>query len=265
MRRLVLAFALLLLPACNTKRGGEPVRPPESAPVLAGQASKDQVITAEADKIDKSVAGTKVEAEVKASTEAQRVAVKLYPAADVDRMVKAYETTIAGLTKESADKDKTIAGLQDAEKKKQVLWLRAIGIIAVLATVALVYFGLRAFAGLSLMVAATCLGMAQLISQPWFDNVFNWTLGLVVTAFVGVGLYEFRGHARRRALTSSEEAKAKETREALLVMLEHLDTARANVPDVKPHYDAMEKDWDWSEKEILKELRAEIAVMKVTS
>jgi hypothetical protein len=37
------------------------------------------------------------------------------------------------------------------------------------------------------------------------------------------------------------------------------------VPDVKPHYDAMEKDWDWSEKEILKELRAEIAVMKVTS
>lgn len=262
MRHLVLALCLLLT-ACQTGKRQDPVRPPESAPVLAGQAEKDKVIVAAADTIDQKAKGTTVEADIKASTDAQRAAVKTYPAADVERITSEYQATIDSMNKDIAAKAKQISDLQDAEKKKQVFWLRLAGIVAVIATAALVYFGLRAFAGLAGTIALVCLGMAQLISQPWFDTVFNWTLAVVAAAFVGVGLYEFRSHARRRALTSDESAKAKETREALLVAIEHLDTARAALPDLAPHYDAMEKDWDWSEKEILKELRREIAIRKV--
>lgn len=232
--------------------------------MVKGQADKDRVIAAEADSIDKKVKGTKVEADVKVSTDAQRNAVKTYPAEDVDRIVKEYQATVDALTKDVEAKSKQIANLRDAEKKKQVLWLRLVGIAAVLGTAALVYFGLRAIAGLTGAIALLCLGMAQLISQPWFDVVFNCALGLAAAAFVGVGLYEFRGHARRRALSSSEAAKAKETREALSVMVEHLDAARTALPLFAPFYTAMEKDWDWSEKEILRELRAEIAVKKLS-
>lgn len=79
--------------------------PPNAAPVVAGQLSKDESIEADADAIDEEVAGTPQAPAVNAATNRQRKALKDWPAADVAKLVADYEATIASY-KAAAESDK---------------------------------------------------------------------------------------------------------------------------------------------------------------
>ena len=264
MRLVLPVLALALCGGCTSWR--HKTRPESTRPALSlavdAQTKKDTVVTTEATRIDTVVANTPVAAEVKVSTDAQRAAVVAAPAADLLKITAGYEAEIKTLSEAKAKLETRLVELQDAERKKQVTLLRLIGAAAVLAAVALAYFRMTGFAALAGATALFAFGMGQLISQPWFATVFNWSLGVTAVIAVGVGIYEWRRVLRTRALTSSEALVAKETREALLVVVEQIDLARA-VPEFAPFYSKMLENWDWSEKEIVANLRSEIALDKI--
>ena len=260
---LVSTALLLALFGCNSPRSSRTSTPlPALAASVDAQVKKDAVVTAEATRIDVAVANTPVAEEVKVSTDAQRAAVVAAPAADLLKITAGYEAEIKTLSEAKAKLETRLVELQDAERKKQVTLLRLIGVAAVLAAVTLAYFRMTGFAALAGATALFAFGMGQLISQPWFATVFNWSLGITAVIAVGVGVFEWRRVLRTRALTSSEALTAKETREALLVVVEQIDLARA-VPEFAPFYSKMLENWDWSEKEIVAKLRSEIALDKI--
>ena len=260
---LVSTALLLALFGCNSPRSSRTSTPlPALAASVDAQVKKDAVVTAEATRIDVAVANTPVAEEVKVSTDAQRAAVVAAPAADLLKITAGYEAQLKELTVENTGLKSQLVELENAERKKQVTLLRLIGVAAVLAAVALAYFRMTGFAALAGATALFAFGMGQLISQPWFATVFNWSLGITAVIAVGVGVFEWRRVLRTRALTSSEALTAKETREALLVVVEQIDLARA-VPEFTPFYSKMLENWDWSEKEIVAKLRSEIALDKI--
>ena len=264
MRRalLILCGAASLLGCRSLSKPAKVDRMPALAASLDAQVKKDTVVTAEAARIDDVVADTPVAAEVKVSTDAQRAAVVAAPAADLLKITAGYEAEIKTLREDKAGLEKRLVELENAERKKQVALLRLIGVGAMLAAIALGYFRMTGFAALAGAVALISFGMGQLISQPWFATVFNWSLGVTAAIAVGVGIYEWRRVLRARALTSSEALLAKETREALLVAVEQIDLARS-LPDFAPFYGKMLENWDWSEKDIVGKLRSEIALEKL--
>lgn len=264
MHRLLLLLAVFVLVGCQTgrKNPGTADTKVVPVPVLAAQNDRERVQFKAAEAIDLTVAGTSVETPVKAETARIVRANQIAPASSVEALVNAYEATIKAKATENENLEKKIVELQDAERKKQVALLRLIGVGAMLAAIALGYFRMGGFAALAGAVALVSFGMGQLISQPWFATVFNWSLGVTAAIAVGVGVYEWRRILRTRALTSSEALLAKETREALLVAVEQIDLARA-LPDFAPLYGKMLENWDWSEKDIVTKLRAEIALDKL--
>ncbi|NBW10616.1 MAG: hypothetical protein EBR82_21585 [Caulobacteraceae bacterium] len=229
------------------------------ASVISGQKEREQVQFKAAEAIDLKVAGTSVETPVKAETARIVRANQIAPATNVEALVASYEATIKAKASENEALEKKIVELQDAERKKQVTLLRLIGVGAVLAAVALGYFRMTGFAALAGATALFAFGMGQLISQPWFATVFNWSLGTTAAIAVGVGIYEWRRVIRTRALSSSEALIAKETREALLVAIEQIDLARS-LEGFEAYYSKMLENWDWSEKDIVNKLRSEVAL-----
>jgi len=265
MRRalVILCCAASLLGCRSLSRPAKVDRMPALAASLDAQTKKDTVVTTEAARIDDAVADTPVAAEVKVSTDAQRAAVIAAPAADLLKITDGYEVRVKELLVENTGLKSQLVDLENAERKKQVTLLRLIGAAALLAAVALAYFRMTGFAALAGATSLFSFGMGQLISQPWFATVFNWSLGTVAVIAVGVGVYEWRRVLRTRALTSSEALQAKETREALLVAVEQIDLARSLTSDFAPFYGKMLENWDWSEKDIITKIRSEIALEKL--
>lgn len=214
-RRFVIALCALglvglILVLCGCRSVPAPVKlapTVDTAPTMLAQEGKDRAVVDWAAKIEAGLdtlqAGradlATVIADIRAAVAAQRAAVVAAPASQFNVIVDAYKEREKIKDATIAAQAKQIADFRDAERKKQILWLRIAAAACIAATVALAYFGLRAFAGLTGFGAILCLGLAQLISQPWFETVFNWSLAVIVAAFVGVGLYEFRRQLRLKA------------------------------------------------------------------
>lgn len=103
------------------------------------------------------------------------------------------------------DKDAQIAKLEQLVKSRQVTTLNVAGVLCVLATGALLYFGPRALGAFTGLTAVCCFGIARLIAKPWFETAFNCTLGGLILAGIIVSVYEWR-----RKVRLAEEAKEKD-------------------------------------------------------
>jgi hypothetical protein len=95
--------------------------------------------------------------------------------------------------------EKLIAELNDAENQRQILLLRWIGVVCVIAAALLMRFGLNLFASLAGAVALCCFGFAQLVSQTWFPVVFDIVIGAIAVAVSVVSVREWQRFLRSKS------------------------------------------------------------------
>jgi len=229
MKTRIVIAAFLLFAATGCQRGGvTPTPPVNAAPVLKDQENKDRTVTKEADAIDKKVAGTPVADDVKASTDAQRAAVAAAPAADVARIVAAFEAKAKADAATIAKLTATITDLENQALREQARWLTWTG-VALLAA-----FGLSLLVGQLAAAVKTwplallgvgCFGLAQLISHPWFLRGF---ILLLIAAVAYSAYYVFDRHKEGR-LRRSLEKKAEVLTQIVPVLDEAYDSAADSV------------------------------------
>ena len=269
----LLLFAWLCIGCSTTERAPNAPTPAaptrqESADLVSGHAAKDGKVKAEADNIDRKVAGTAVAAAVKVSTDAQRSAVDAAPAAQIAELVARYDAFAASVNALLADKDKSIdrlskqvAALQDAELRAQVRTMRWFGFGCLLAAVALGYARQIGFAAASAGLGALSLGAAQVwasvASHPWFKPTLGGALvvGLVGLVWAAVHAYK-KGDLTTKALRERDRLK-----ETLKVLVPAIDDAKQEMGDaLKPLLGRLSSKMDWEDKQTVKVVRHEAAL-----
>jgi hypothetical protein len=217
---------------------------------LASQEGKDTTIVSEAAKIDA------IAPAAKPHTDAQRAAVAAAPAADVAKLVSGYDTKIKELTDSIADLSKTIENLKDAEQKKQVATCRWIGLGALALAVLLAYLKLGEWSLVSGGVGMLSLGLAQLISQPWFTTALNCALAVCAA---GLAFAAWRSY-RRNTLAADATEQLDRLKGALTKIvpavdssLGALDAATRTVIET-----ALSRAMDEDHKKLIKEIRARL-------
>jgi len=150
---------------------------------MADQVDKDVRVVEAADRIDQ-VAATApdVQPAIKVETQAIRTAVATAPAEDVNALIATFEGQLDARESEINRLLGQIEKLQDQELRWQARGLTGLGIALVLA------FGVSVAFGGGLMAAAKtwpiavmgvgCLGLAQIVSHPWFMPTMAGLLAL---------------------------------------------------------------------------------------
>lgn len=259
---IVLALALA---GCNTKRS-QPAQAipsaPIPAPVLAAHHEREAIQFKAAESIDVAVTGTQVETPVKAETAKIVQANKTASAGQLDELVgaftaanKAQAAEIKRQAEEVTELKKQVEALKDAEMKTQARTLRWFGLGAIAIAALLGYARQIQFAAIAGLVGLGSLGLAQLVTQPWFMPAVTALCAIILTA-VGVVIYR---SLKNGTLASKAQQEAKEIREALAVIVPVLDEAKTKLGESFVHavLDPLSKRMDWSEKQVIKSIRKE--------
>ena len=244
----ILLAVLFALNGCNTARKQSPAV--ESAPILASQEGKDVTIVSEAAKIDA------IAPAAKPHTDAQRAAVAAAPAADVAKLVNGYETKVKELTDQIVGLNKMIENLKDAEQKKQVATLRWFGLGALAIAGLLAWAQQVRFAAVGALVGLVSLGLAQLISQPWFMPAVAVASGIALLALGWAAWHAYqKGTLARKVELESERLKGALTKivPAVDSSLGALDAATRTVIET-----ALSRAMDEDHKKLIKEIRAKL-------
>jgi len=241
--------AVALLAGCRTAPAV--ARPPvASAPVVASQEGKDTAILNEAAQIDA------IAPAAKPHTDAQRAAVAAAPAADVAKLAKGYEDHIVGLDKMVAKLEKQIADLKDAELKKQTAWLRWVGLGALAIAGLLAWARQLEFAATAALAGLASLGLAQLISQPWFMPAVSIAAGLALAAVGFIGYKKYQ----KDTLAKSIAADAERMKSALTTIVPAVDSALAALDEAAKSTvkAALSRALDSDHKALVHEVRAKL-------
>lgn len=194
----------------------------------------------------------------KEHTDAQRLAVLSAPASAVKQILTEKDATISVLLKTVSEKDKTIADLKDAELKTQAKTLRLIGLGLVAVAGLLLYARQIGLAAASALAGIISLGLAQLISQPWFMPAVG---GLTVLALVGFGIAAWQSY-KKHTLEADAVATTQKLKETLGVLVPAIDSAyddaEASVKEVldKTVFSSLSRLMDASHKAVVKQVRA---------
>lgn len=241
-------FLLLAITGCQTS--SVPTATVDPAPVLAGQAKKDKDVLAGADEIDK------VAPKAKVHTNAQRAAVAAAPASQVSSLVAEYEAKANADAERIADLSKTIEKLKDAEQKKQVAICRWAGFALLALAAVLVYAKLPPFAIASAVGGFLSLGLAQLLSQPWFTTALNISLGVVAVASLAAAWQAYRRH-----LATEEKAETHDRYKAAFHRLvPAMDSALKSLSpaDSETVQSVLARAMDEDHKKLVKEIRVSL-------
>ena len=246
----VLGVILLLCAGCNHTTRQAYAPPVASAPVIASQEGKDSAILNEAAKIDA------IAPQAKPHTDAQRAAVAVAPAADVAKFINGYEAKIKELTDRIADLGKTIENLKDAEQKKQVATLRWFGLGALAIAGLLAWAQQVRFAAVGALVGIVSLGLAQIISQPWFMP----TVGIAsAVALIALGWAAWHAY-KKGTLARNVESEASRLNAALTTIVPAVDSAIESLDDAAKTVikNALSRSMDADHKRLIKEIRAKL-------
>jgi hypothetical protein len=245
----ILLAIIFSLSGCNTSPHKlTPVI--EAAPVILSQGTKDTTILREADSIDA------ITPQAKPHTDAQRAAVAAAPAENVAKLASGYEAKLKELTNRIADLGKTIEDLKDAEQKKQVATLRWIGLGALAIAGLLAWAQQIRFAAVGALVGLVSLGLAQLISQPWFMPAVAVASGIALLALGWAAWHAYqKGTLARKVELESERLKGALTKivPAVDSSLGALDAATRTVIET-----ALSRAMDEDHKKLIKEIRAKL-------
>lgn len=245
---LLIVLSLLTVVGCSTPRTVRPAV--ESGPVVTSQEGKDRTVLSEAAKIETLAPQTKLH------TDAQRAAVAAAPAADVSRLVNVYEAQIKDLNDRVAGLSKTIENLKDGELKKQAAWLRWFGLGAFAVAGLLVWARQFEFSATAALAGLVSLGLAQLISQPWFMPAVGIGAGLALAA---VGYIGYRKH-RKDTLARSIAVDAERMKSALITIVPAVDNALAALDSAAQTVvkSALSRAMDNDHKTLIKEIKASL-------
>jgi len=276
------ALVLLQLPACVTKPVA-PARPAPAAPtgaetsgLVKGHKAKDQTVVGEANAIDQTVAGTAVEDQVKASTDAQRAAVAAAPAEQIAEILARFDAAILGWQALAKAKDEQIAkqaeqiaALQDAELRAQVRAIRLFG-LGCLLLAGLLGFVVKNLPGAG--VAALFGFGALAVAQAWLRVASHPAF---IPAVVGLVLAGLGGltwaciHAYRKGdLARKTEREAARLRETLGKVVPVLDAAYESAEGHakslldRTVFDRLSSIFGKEEKAVVHEIRATQAAAK---
>jgi hypothetical protein len=244
----ILLAVLFALNGCNTAR--KPSSAIEPAPILASQEGKDTTIVSEAAKIDA------IAPAAKPHTDAQRAAVAAAPAADVAKLVNGYEAKIKELTDQIVGLNKMIENLKDAEQKKQVATLRWFGLGALAIAGLLAWAQQVRFAAVGALVGMVSLGLAQIISQPWFMP----TVGIAsAVALIALGWAAWHAY-KKGTLARNVESEASRLNAALTTIVPAVDSAIESLDDAAKTVikNALSRSMDADHKRLIKEIRAKL-------
>lgn len=246
MKIVFFVAALALFAGCNTNK--QVSAPIVSAPILANQHEREKVQAQAVQTIDATVAGTQVEQPVKVETAKIVKANADAPASQVDSMVKAYEAQIERLKEQ-------VEAAKNAELRTQARTLRWFGLGALAVAALLGYARQIQFAAISGLVGLGSLGLAQLVTQPWFMPAVTAVSGLILVA-VGIVIYR---SLKQGTLASKAANEAQQIKEALAVIVPVLDEAKSKLGDAFKSnvLDELSKRMDWSEKQVIKSIRKE--------
>lgn len=254
MRYLLISFlALVCLSGCNTHRKESPKTVIASAPVIASQHERERVQDQAVQTIDATVAGTQVEQPVKVETAKIVKANADAPASQVDSMVKAYEATIKAYVAEIEKLKEQVEAAKNAELRTQARTLRWFGLGALAIAALLGYARQIQFAAISGLVGLGSLGLAQLVTQPWFMPAVTAVSAIILVA-VGVVIYR---SLKQGTLTSKAQHEAQQIKEALAVIVPVLDEAKSKLGEAFTTHvlDPLSKGMDYDEKQVIKKIR----------
>lgn len=264
---------LLVMSGCSATVPVVPPRyiaPPESAPVVSGQIVKDATITDWAAKIDAAVdkwlalQPSELGEFIKTATAAQRAAIASAPAADIAKLVQGYEAALKSYKEGDEANAKIIAkltaqvaDLKDAELKKQAASLRWFGLAALAVAGLLAWARQLQFAAVAALTGLVALGLAQLISQPWFMPAVGIATALVL---VVIGVIAWKKY-QADTLAKDVASEAARMQSALLTIVPAVDGALASIDDaakatVKA---ALSRALDADHKALIHEVRAKLA------
>jgi len=245
---ILIVLSLLAVAGCSTPRT---VRPAVvSGPVVTSQEGKDRTVLSEAAKIETLAPQTKPH------TDAQRQAVAAAPAADVSRLVNAYEAQIKDLNDRVAGLSKTVENLKDVELKRQAAWLRWFGFGAFAVAGLLVWARQFEFSATAALTGIVSLGLAQLISQPWFMPAVAIAAGLALAAVGYIGYRKYR----KDTLARSIAVDAERMKSALTTIVPAVDSALASLDAAAQSVvkSALSRAMDSDHKALVKEIKASL-------
>jgi hypothetical protein len=201
----------LILGGCKTQLA--PLSPrPDAQPVIAAQGSKDVAVITSANAIDVIAAPSPIAAPVKVETDNIRRAVAEAPAADVGRIVAAFEAHIDRLDKQVASERSRADKAESAALREQSRWLTwtGVGLLAAFGVSMLAGGGFAAaFKTWPLaLLGAGCFGLAQLISHPWFVRGFA-ALAVASLGYVVFWVYDRHKQGRLREALAKREVLLK--------------------------------------------------------
>lgn len=194
-----------------------PVAVPVADPVVAGQQSKDESVTASANSIDKIVEATPEAAPVRVETDFIRAAVAANPAADVKLLVVQFEEAVRLLREQLTAADAraaklaaTVERMQSAEQRSQAIWFRGVALGAMVLAGLLGWARQIQLAAAAALCGILCLGLAQLVSQSWFMPACAVACGAILVGFGWAAVHAYRKH-ELAAKVEKEAAKLKDT------------------------------------------------------
>ncbi|HEX2099372.1 MAG TPA: hypothetical protein VHF69_01845, partial [Candidatus Synoicihabitans sp.] len=263
----VLLVGLMLWPGCQRVPSSPERMPrPVAAPVLQAHAHKDEVILSAADRIDAAAMGSSVEVPVSAFTAEQRAAVAAAPAQDLaalvqsfDRAMTAAEDRAKAANERAIRAEKQVEALKDVELKTQVRTLRWIGLGAFVAAGLLVWARQFSFGATVALVGLGALGLAQVVSQPWFMPAVGITAALALVAF-GIAAWHNYRKGTLAAKVAHEADKLRGTLAKVVPVLDDAyDNADASVREVldKTIFESLSRVMDHQTKAVVHQLRAD--------
>jgi hypothetical protein len=265
----VLAFALSGCATHRTQTGAVAIpAAPAPAPILAGHHERERIQWKAVEAIDAVVTGNAVETPVKVETAKIVAANKAASADQLDTLAAAFAATItaqaAEIERQAAaakaqaghvgDLTAKIEALKNAELKTQARTLRLAGLGCLAAAGLLAYARQILYAAALGLIGLLCLGLAQLISQPWFMPAVGIATAL---GLIGLAVAAWRAY-QRGTLAKDAEAERDRLRATLGALVPAIDGAMGDLTDTSRLVlkNALSTVMDREHKAVVHEIRA---------
>jgi uncharacterized membrane protein (UPF0136 family) len=258
VKRSIAIFFLLALAGCRHAPVPDVV-PTDPAPMVGEQRKANEAIKASANRIGvlnrtnpDPTARFAVDVEVTTILKELEGASWEKVQATVKKLVGERDAALEA----NAGLQQQITDLKNAERKKQVAMCRWFGFGALAIAALLAYLKLGEWSLVSGGVGLLSLGLAQLLSQPWFTTALNCALGV---AAVWLGAAAWRSY-RRNTLAAEAAAELDRVKSTLTTLVPAVDSALESLNEAAKSTvrAALSRFMDSDHKKLVKEIRAKL-------
>jgi hypothetical protein len=233
----------------------------KSEPLIEAATKKDNRILESADRIDAAVSSDPgVESVVKPETTEIRDAVASVPAREIEELIKVYEKHLASQAKEIERLHGQVSKLQGSELRWQARGLTGLGIAMALSFGVSVAFGGGLLAAAKtwplLLIGVGALGLAQIVSHPWFMP----SMAALLVASLGYVVYYIWDRNSEGRLKSSLDKKVALLAKIIPVLDEARENATGHFKTIldKNIFSRFSRDFNRDEKVLVHDVRKQL-------